>query len=366
MIRRVRIDEFEKGLVFQHGELIRLLDKGRYWILNLNMSKRIEVVSTKDIYLMHRDLDIIAQSGLLKDRAIVLDIKDTQRALVWKNGRFDSILPPGFYVLWNKPHQVQVEIVDTEKVLFQHEKLETIVNKKDTHQLLDIVTIDNAYTGLVFINGELEEQLKPGVHAFWKNAKNYTLYRYDTRENILDIAGQDIITADKVTLRLNTVISYQVVDAHKAAVTAGEVNHSLYREAQLALRAVIGTHELDCILQEKDMVTTELETIIKKKAVKYGLQVNSLGIRDIILPGEMKDLLNRVTEAKKVAEANIISRREEVAAMRSQANTAKMLENNATLMKLKELEVLEKIAARSNLNVILGDKKLTEAIINLV
>src|SRR5260370_36647746 len=101
-------------------------------------------------------------------------------------------------------------------------------------------------------------------------------------------------------------------------------------------------------------------------AATIGLEVVSVGIRDIILPGEMKDLLNKVTEAKKAAEANLIVRREETAAMRSQANTAKLLQDNPTLMRLRELEVLEKVAATAKLNVVLGDKGLTERIVNVL
>ena len=78
-------------------------------------------------------------------------------------------------------------------------------------------------------------------------------------------------------------------------------------------------------------------------------------MRDVILPGEMKELLNQVTSAKKAAEANLISRREETAAIRSQANTAKLLDASPTLMRLRELEVLEKVAESSNLQVLLGD-----------
>ena len=80
----------------------------------------------------------------------------------------------------------------------------------------------------------------------------------------------------------------------------------------------------------------------------------------------MKDLMNRVTEAKKAAEANLIARREETAAMRSQANTAKMLADNPTLMRLRELEVLEKIASAGHLNVVLGEKGLAERVVNLL
>ena len=97
-----------------------------------------------------------------------------------------------------------------------------------------------------------------------------------------------------------------------------------------------------------------------------GLEIASVGIRDVILPGEMKDLMNRVTEAKKAAEANLISRREETAAMRSQANTAKLLADNPVLMRLRELEVLERIAADGDLKVVLGEKGLTDTVVNLL
>jgi regulator of protease activity HflC (stomatin/prohibitin superfamily) len=113
-------------------------------------------------------------------------------------------------------------------------------------------------------------------------------------------------------------------------------------------------------------VVTELEQGLRRRAPALGVEVISVGIRDVILPGEMKDLLNKVTEAKKAAEANLIARREETAAMRSQANTAKLLQDNPTLMRLRELEALEKVAATSKLNVVLGDKGLTERVVNVL
>ena len=105
---------------------------------------------------------------------------------------------------------------------------------------------------------------------------------------------------------------------------------------------------------------------MRRRAGELGLEIVSVGIRDVILPGEMKDLMNKVTEAKKAAEANLIARREETAAMRSQVNTAKLLEGNPTLMRLRELEVLEKIIASGKLNVVLGEKGLADRVVNLL
>jgi regulator of protease activity HflC (stomatin/prohibitin superfamily) len=174
------------------------------------------------------------------------------------------------------------------------------------------------------------------------------------------------MTADKVTLRMNAVVSYRIVDAHKAVSSTEDARQALYRETQLALRAVVGVRELDELLTDKDAVTHDLERDVKNRANQLGLEVVSVGIRDIILPGEMKDLMNKVTEAKKAAEANLIVRREEVAAMRSQANTAKVLADNPTLMRMRELEVLEKIAAAGNLNIVLGEKGLADRVVNLL
>jgi regulator of protease activity HflC (stomatin/prohibitin superfamily) len=174
------------------------------------------------------------------------------------------------------------------------------------------------------------------------------------------------MTADKVTLRMNAVITFRVADAKTSVSATDDVRQALYREAQLALRAAVGVRELDQFLADKDAIAREMEDTIRRRVTALGLEIISAGIRDVILPGDMKDLMNKVTEAKKAAEANLIVRREETAAMRSQANTAKLLEGNPTLMRLRELEVLEKVAASGKLNVVLGEKGLTERIMNLL
>ena len=135
--------------------------------------------------------------------------------------------------------------------------------------------------------------------------------------------------------------SCRLADARKAVSSTDDVRQALYRETQLALRAIVGVRELDVFLSDKDVVAQQIEQAVRRRADELGLSVVSVGIRDVILPGDMKDLMNKVTEAKKAAEANLISRREETAAMRSQANTAKLLADNPTLMRLRELEVLE-------------------------
>jgi regulator of protease activity HflC (stomatin/prohibitin superfamily) len=182
----------------------------------------------------------------------------------------------------------------------------------------------------------------------------------------VEVPAQDIMTADKVTLRMTAVLAYRIGDVLKAVMTADDIVTSVYREVQLALRAVTGTRELDAILADKQSLSGELEKLVVSRLTEFGVAIVSIGIRDIILPGEMKDILNKVMEAKKKAEANLITRREETAALRSQANTAKLLEDNAVLMRLRELEVIEKAVEGANLTFVVGEKGLSQTVTKML
>jgi regulator of protease activity HflC (stomatin/prohibitin superfamily) len=365
-LRRFTIGQHERGLLFRENQFKSILMPGRHWIFDPLLKVRVDIVSVRQPWLTHKDLDVIAKSGALKDQALILDLKDNQRGLVWIDGRFAAVCKPGIYALWTVFCDVRTEIVDAQEPRFQRDDLAVIARGAGAAELLEAYTVEAGSTGLYFKDGEFQAALRPGAHAFWKGAAKVKLHHVDLREQTADVAGQEIMTADKVTLRMNAVATYRVTDALKAVTTMDDYRQALYREAQLALRAVIGARELDALLVEKDAVSKELEGVLKVRAATFGVDVLALGIRDIILPGEMKNLMNKVTEAKKAAEAALITHREETAAMRMQANTAKILENNPTLMRIRELEVLEKVAAKANLKVVLGDKGLTEQVMKLV
>jgi regulator of protease activity HflC (stomatin/prohibitin superfamily) len=197
--------------------------------------------------------------------------------------------------------------------------------------------------------------LAAGTYAFWRGAAIVRVVQVDMKEQVLDISGQDIMTSDKVTLRINALISFRITDPVKSVAEVDNAPQALYRAAQLAVREIVGTRELDALLATRDALSQEFDEAVRPRASELGIEVVAVGVRDVILPGDMKDLMNRVTEARKAAEAALITRREETAAMRMQANTAKILDSNPTLMRLRELEVLEKVADNANLTVLLGD-----------
>ena len=127
------------------------------------------------------------------------------------------MLPPGLYAYWTTFRDVKVEVVDARTVRFTHADLPVIVKSQLAERVLEIVAVPAGHAGVWFRDGSFVETLPAGRYAFWKNIAEVKVVPVDTRELILDVAGQEIMTADKVTLRLNALVTYRVVDARLVA-----------------------------------------------------------------------------------------------------------------------------------------------------
>jgi regulator of protease activity HflC (stomatin/prohibitin superfamily) len=365
-LQRIRIREFELGLKFRDDVFVGLVEPGVGWIFDPRARTRIEISNLRSTQFVHPQLDEIVKSGALKGLATVIDLKDRQRALVWIDGRFHAALTPGLYAYWTGRHEVRVEAFDASVARLEHPELKAIVRSPSARVALDVCTVERDRAGALFLDGRYDRTLPPGQYAFWKGAEDARVVEVDLRETTVEILGQEIMTADKVTLRLNALATYRVVDPRKAVSESDDVRQAIYREAQLALRAAVGARELDAVLADKESVSVEAFAALQERAARLGLAVTTIGVRDLILPGDMKDLMNKVMEARKAAEANLIARREETAAIRSQANTAKLLADNPGLMRIRELEVLERIATSGQLRIVAGEKGLADRIVNLI
>ena len=368
MFKTIFIKKFEVGLRFYRGEFVSLVAPGKHRIFDPFGRTHIKVVDGRAVYLQHPELDVIVKSGALEGKADVLELTDLQRALVWIDGRFNAILGPGLHGLWTGFRRVRVEVIDVVRTYprLVHPELDAIRTSGAANNFLTFQEVPAEHVGVVTVSGMRTETLGPGIYAFWKNVGVLKVAVVDRREMSVDITGQEILTADKVTLRLNAQLVFRVVDAEKAAATSDDVKTVVYREVQMALRAAIGTRELDALLSDKDALGAEVTGAVRPRAAEFGVEVVAVGVRDLILPGEMRTLLNKVIESKKAAEASVITRREEAAALRHQANTAKLYVDNPTLLRLRELEAVEKIAMAGKLSVVLGEKGLADRIVNLI
>ena len=120
VFKKIKVRSYEKGLLFRDREFKGILNAGRHWFFDPFNKIRVDVVSMRAPWLVHEDLDVIIRSGVLQDDALVLDLKDYQRALVWIDERFDRVLGRGRYAIWTPLRDIRYEIVDARQVRFDH------------------------------------------------------------------------------------------------------------------------------------------------------------------------------------------------------------------------------------------------------
>ncbi|MEO6777232.1 MAG: SPFH domain-containing protein [Kofleriaceae bacterium] len=288
-----------------------------------------------------------------------VELAANQRAIVLRDDKPRLFLRPGTHRIWTVDPNVEIRTFDiTEPAPELTDELRAIV---PATELIE-APVRQFEKGLKYVNGKFEGMLEPGRHAFWNHPNaRVTVHVVDTRVQQLKIEGQELMTRDKVTLRLTLTAEYAPADAPTTVHAVADVKEALYLAVQLAAREFVAGATLDELLEGRDALGRYLEAQVQPRAETFGLRLHRVGVKDVILPGEMKALLNKVIEAEKAAAANVIMRREDAAATRNMAQTAKVIADNPVLMRLKELETLKDVAEKiDEIKLIVGAEGLKQ------
>lgn len=341
MIKNVQIKAYETGLVFKNGNLIEILREGNFWMFG---NKSVEIYDMKSLFKSNTDLNLLLKNESLKSLLEVIEVKDGEIVLMYENGIFKEVLNVGQYAFWKGVLNREFQKIDLTKVEITEKISKTILENMKLKNFVRKFVITNQYKGLLLIDGKLAKILEAGTYYFWNNEISIDVKSIDMRMQQMEIAGQELLTKDKAMLRINFYVRFQVKNIEMALMENKEYDKQLYILMQLALREFVGALTLDELLVKKDSVGKEILENLGNKAEELVLKASDAGIRDVILTGEMKEIMNQVLIAEKKAQANSIMRREETASTRSLLNTAKLMEENEVLWKLKEMEYMEKIA----------------------
>jgi len=267
-----------------------------------------------------------------------------QRAVLVRDQRPVKFLRPGVHRIWTINPSVAVQLYEvTDPAPELSDELRAVIPANEIVE----AQVRQFERGLKYAQGKFEGILEPGRYTYWNHpGARISVQVLDTRLQQLKIEGQDLMTRDKVTLRLTLTAEYAPTDAPTTVHAVADVKDAIYLAVQLAAREFVAGVTLDELLEQRDTLTRYLEAQVMPRAEAFGVRVQRVGVKDVILPGEMKTLLNKVIEAEKAAAANVILRREDAAATRNMANTAKVIADNPVLMRLKELETMKDIAEK--------------------
>ena len=339
-MKKIIINENQRGFLFKNGRFVKLLEAGGYRVFG---NQQIEVVSLSEPLASEKcSLEMLCADSDIKKQISVVEIADQQLALHFVNGKFAGLLARGKYAFWTVTERHEYRLVDISTPKVTDDVPEYIFAKlpESVYTKIEVAQYQRAR---LYFDQRLVRILEPGTYYFWKTGIRVEAGLVDTRLTQLNINGQEIMTQDKVAVRINFVCNYRVTDYVRILTEIDDYVEQMHVAAQLALREYVGRYRLDDILSAKEEMAQYVFGRLKEKEKELFVEIRDAGVKDIILPGEIRDIMNTVLVAEKRAQANVITRREEVASTRSLLNTAKLMEENKTLYKLKELEYVERI-----------------------
>ena len=344
---RVTCMETERMLVLHKGRIADILGPGEHrvkrrdTVREVHNLERLRFVSPYE-RAIYRERPDLAEAQLTEVRAATDEV-----LVVLREGRpIEVVLPEDRVVYLSDAGPFTVERVALTERLEVPLALAKRLVRVGLTSAFSTVEVAEGHVGLLSVDGRLMGRLEPGTHAYFRVGRHVAVKQVDLRMRTHEVTGQEILTKDRVTIRVNLSADYRVTDPERAVSTVKDFEEALHRALQLAFRKTLGAMTLDRLLAEKVTVDAEAAKAVRAEMAAIGVEVGAIALKDVILPGEMREILTSVVAAEKEAEANVIRRREETNATRSLLNTAKVMAENPVMLRLKELEALESIAGK--------------------
>ncbi len=344
---KVIVMENTRAVVLENGQVSRILKPGLYWLRRKDTDVESHSLSRAEFVSSYERALVMERPDLATDHLTLIETGEDEVAVVLRDGRIHDVMGPQMRaVLWTDAGAWTVERIDVSETLDVDARMATRLARAGQTARVATFEVPEAHVGLMSLEGAFDRVLEAGTHRFWAVARKIDVKLVDLRRRVHDVVGQEILTKDRVTIRVNLAADFRVADPVKAVTMVKDFEEALHRALQFAFRKTLGALTLDALLAEKVSVDAEAAALVRSQMAEIGLEVGEIALKDVILPGEMRDILNKVVAAQKEAEANVIRRREETNATRSLLNTAKVMAENPVMLRLKELEALEGIAAK--------------------
>lgn len=382
MRKTVTVAENQRVLMLKSQQLADVLLPGKHKMWDFKNELEFITFDINELFFSEKNADrLFRNSETLRNHISHWKLSSSEVGLLYVDDLLQGIVAPGEHIYaWKDTGELRLDTLSIDDNLSVDEELLFLINRAGANSASRLirssrtvaikpiadVAVAKEHVGLLYVNGKFVRRLQAGQHAFWQFNHTIEVKAFDCRTQMLEISGQEILSKDRVSLRINLSANIKVLDPELAACSVDKVEDYVYKTLQLALREAVGTKSLDDILLDKLYVNETVKQLVSGQLDDIGISLVNVGVKDIILPGEMKAILNQVVEAQKAAEANVIKRREETSATRSLHNTAKVMENNPTLMRLKELEALEKVSDKiGNLTVYGGLEGLMNGVVKI-
>ena len=362
---KYQINQNQCGFLLKDGRFARTLYCGTYhFVKALGYEVVVEDMEGAVKFDKVPKEILLEEDKAFAGKVLGIMVPEGHMGILKENGVAKKVLTEGEYLYWNVWNRYSMELLD-----MREPEAANQVNKAYLARIplkyYKKIEIQPGELGILYYDNKVVKELEAGTYYYWVYSRDVLCRIVDLKVKPLEISGQEILTADRIGVRINLMCTYKVVDPGTMIETIKNLENQVYACVQLVIREYVGRYRLDELLQQKEEISQFIFKRLKEAEGDYCIKFCSAGIKDIILPGEIRDIMNTVLVAEKKAQANVITRREEVASTRSLLNTAKLMDENKTLYKLKEMECLERICAQVG-NIQVGGGALLEQLKALV
>lgn len=196
--------------------------------------------------------------------------------------------------------------------------------------------------GVIFLLGRFQSVKGPGLIILFPGIQKMT--KVDLRVIVMDVPTQDVISRDNVSVKVNAVIYFRIVDPEKAVIRVADVFEATSQLSQTTLRSVLGQHELDDMLSERDKLNADIQNLLDQRTDNWGIKVANVEIKHVDLDESMIRAIAQQAEAERARRAKIINAQAEKQAATTLAEAAKILATEKQALQLRYLQTLKEIS----------------------
>jgi len=339
------ITDNQAGYLSKDGQFVKMLTPGVY-----NYSKcrgyNVQITTVKgEVNTCSIPVQKLREDEFFAENTVEQLVPSNSFAFIIVDGKPITCVSGCTVLYWKRFENVEIKMYTPESPEIPDDFPRELLAVMSLSQVSRL-SVPIGSVAMLYYDNRFVRELSTGVYWFWKNGVEVSKQQVTVAKQLLDLPAQELLTADKVTVRVTMALEYTITQPRMFAESLENGNDQLRLSAQLALRDYVGSMKLEELLEKKSEFAGYLLERLRKSDCALWCEFASAGIKDVIIPGDIREIMNTVLLAEKQAQASVIARREEVASTRSLLNTARMMEENPTLMRLKELEYLERICDR--------------------
>lgn len=290
-IREFIVRKHERGLLFRNGDFERFLAPAVHRFFDPQRRLTVERFDLTQPKFEHRLLDYFVRwrPAAVEELFRHVETGPAEIAVIYRNGHpWTCVAPEQRALFWKGVVDVNVELIDIERdIVVPRRIVQTLLVDLQSRRAsafesaVYVREVPESHVGLLYIEGRLERELPPGVHAFWKVGRNVVVEILDARVKALEVGEQELLTKDKASLRVYLNASYRFADALLTMRTVRDPVDFLYREIQRVLRNAVAHRSLAALLEDKSAIDKDVFENVQRKFAPLGIDIRDIGVNEL-------------------------------------------------------------------------------------